>query len=110
MSPFVLSNCVKALPAVNYLLIFTVGLLLFVSFVCCRSIASHSQVKRDHLSSKPSKTSRFSAILDEMYNYFRHQRGAMTQLNTAKNSVEQLYDVFLVLDVEATCLEGGEWS
>lgn len=65
-----------------------------------------------------------------MYNYFQHQRGAMAQLDlntktsacqsdvdegkmvteVEPNSVEQPYDVFLVLDVEATCLEGGECS
>lgn len=113
MSPFVpliVSHCVKALPAVNYSLILPASLLLFVSFVCYRSIASHSRRKRDHLSSKSPKTCRF---VDGMYNYFKHQREAMTQLDPnikPAASTEQPYDVFLVLDVEATCLEGGEWS
>ena len=132
MSPFVLSHCVKALPqaAANYLLIFPVGLLLFVSFICYRLISSHFRGKMDHLTPKPSQNSRFNVTLDAMFDYFQHQRGAMAQLDlntkTASRqsdieerksvtavepcSVEQPYDVFLVLDVEATCLEGGEWS
>lgn len=53
-----------------------------------------------------------------MHNYFQHQRPKAQDspeekervVSETTRRVKQSFDVFLVLDVEATCLDGGELS
>jgi hypothetical protein len=112
-------NCVpKGLP-VNYHLILLVALLI-TSILYYTTLGQYPKAKKD-----TSKQSSSDIIFSRMHNYFQHQRPVAQDIivpstrpmepedkerivQETTRRVKQPYDVFLVLDVEATCLDGGE--
>lgn len=128
MSRFVpawVADCVKAL-STNYWLIFPATTLLIASFLCYKTLGSHHKAQRATPSSNATSKSPSGFSFSRMHNYFQHQPPIVQTIDPMPSTrpldlnekhrlvedttrrVKQPYDVFLVLDVEATCLEGGE--
>jgi hypothetical protein len=112
-------SCVPTALTVNYhlILFYLPAALLIASLLCCKALGLHPKAKDCIISASESSSS--STTSREMFN---HERAMAQDIDVVPSTgsielqkesivqetkrVKQPYDAFLVLDVEATCLEG----